>query len=207
MAQEMTTTRTEAFSDGVIAIAITLLVLDIKVPEPGAHGGLGHALADQWPNYVAYVVSFVTIGIIWINHHATLGRARRVDQGLLMLNLLLLLTIGVLPFSTSLMAAYLREPDGQHVAAAVYGGSFLALGVVFFSLQRYVLSRRRDLCDERIDDAMRAYILRRNAVGLVPYAAAVAVAPLSSYATLLICAAVALFYALPGRPSSSQTSQ
>jgi uncharacterized membrane protein len=207
MAGEMTTTRTEAFSDGVIAIAITLLVLDIKVPEPGTHGRLGQALADQWPSYAAYVVSFVTIGIIWINHHATLHRVRRIDQGLLVLNLLLLLTIGVLPFTTSLMAAYLRESDGQHLAAAVYGGSYLLLGCVFFGLQRYVLSPGRKLYDERIDDTMRRYILRRNAVGLIPYAVAVAVAPLSSYATLLICGAVALYYALPGRPSSSRTSQ
>ena len=108
MADEMTTSRTEAFSDGVIAIAVTLLVLDIKVPGPGTHGGLGHALADQWPSYAAYVVSFATIGIIWNNHHATLHRVRRIDHGLLVLNLLLLLTIGVLPFTTSLMAAYLR---------------------------------------------------------------------------------------------------
>jgi len=205
----MTTSRTEAFSDGVIAIAVTLLVLDIKVPEPGAHGGLGRALADQWPNYAAYVVSFVTIGIIWINHHHTLLRVRRVDQGLLVINLLLLLTIGVLPFTTSLMAAYLREDEGQHLAAAVYSGSFLVLGCVFFALQNYVLSTRRRLHDERIDPALRRSILRRNATGLIPYALAVVAAPLSAYASLAICGAVALYYALPGEgsPSSSRASQ
>ena len=93
------------------------------------------------------------------------------------------------------------------MAAFVYGGSYLVLGCVFFSLQHYVLSPRRQLYDERIDDATRRYILRRNAVSLIPSALAVAVAPLSSYATLLICGAVALYYALPGRPSSSRTSQ
>src|SRR5947208_9776517 len=91
--------RIEAFSDGVIAIAITLLVLDIRVPEPGAGASLAHRLAQQWPSYAAYVVSFLTIGIIWINHSAMLRRLASVDHSVLFLNLMLLLTIGVLPFT------------------------------------------------------------------------------------------------------------
>src|SRR3954470_21257643 len=105
----MTKTRLEAFSDGVIAIAITLLVLDIKVPPPEAAGSLVHKLAEQWPSYAAYVVSFATIGIIWVNHTAMIRRLGDVDHSILMLNLLLLLCIGVLPFATSLLADYLRE--------------------------------------------------------------------------------------------------
>jgi uncharacterized membrane protein len=193
----VSTRRLEAFSDGVIAIAITLLILDIRVPEPG-DGSLGHALAEQWPNYAAYVVSFLTIGIIWINHHASVARLRRADHGLLVLNLLLLLSICVLPFTTSLMAAYLREVNGQHLAAAVYSGSFLVLGCVFFLLNRYMLTENRNLVAEDLGAEARRSILRRNGVGLLPYAAALAVAPLSAYATLAICGAVALYYAIPG---------
>jgi uncharacterized membrane protein len=193
----VTTTRLEAFSDAVIAIAITLLVLDIKVPEPG-DGSLAHALAKQWPNYAAYGVSFLTIGIIWINHHAAIARLREVDHGLLVLNLVLLLTIGVLPFTTALMAAYLRDAEGQHLAAAIYAGSFLCLGCAFFALHRYGLARKRDSLHDELDAQSRQRILRRNAAGLAPYAVAVLLAPVSAYATLAVCGAVALYYARPG---------
>jgi uncharacterized membrane protein len=193
----MTTGRMEAFSDGVIAIAITLLVLDIKVPESG-EGELGHALAQQWPNYAAYVVSFLTIGIIWINHHGALARIERANHTLLVLNLLLLLAIGALPFTTSLMAEYLREDRGQHLAAGVYSGSFLMLGVLFFALQWYALSPTSSVAVATMDERRRRRILWRNATGLAPYVAAVAVAPLSAYATLAICGLVALYYASPG---------
>src|SRR5215211_1586279 len=104
--------RLEAFSDGVFAIAITLLVLDIHVPTPQPGANLADELGAQWPSYAAYVVSFLTIGIIWINHHAMFRRAREVDHGIMTLNLLLLLCVGVLPFTTALMAAYLKEGQG-----------------------------------------------------------------------------------------------
>ena len=95
----MSTSRLEAFSDGVIAVAITLLVLDIAVPA-SVPGATSATTAHQWPHYAAYVVSFVTIGIIWINHHVMVGRLREADRAILLLNLLLLLSIGVLPFAT-----------------------------------------------------------------------------------------------------------
>src|SRR5205085_2423787 len=94
----MGTARLEAFSDGVLAIAATLLVLELRVPEAG--GDLAAALASQWPSYVVYVVSFLTIGIIWVNHHSLLAHVRRVDRPLLFLNLWLLLTISLIPFPT-----------------------------------------------------------------------------------------------------------
>ena len=97
----MTTNRLEAFSDGVLAVAITLLVLDIRVPDPGSGGhSLAHNLLHAWPNYAAYVTSFITIGIIWVNHHAMIGRLREADHTILVLNLFLLLSIGLLPFAT-----------------------------------------------------------------------------------------------------------
>ena len=120
----MSTNRLESFSDGVFAVAITLLVLGIDVPDVGPNGSLGHALAANWPQYAAYVVSFLTIGIIWINHHAMISRLRAADHVILILNLLLLMAIAVLPFVTDLVAAYLRHPDGRSFAAVLYAGAF-----------------------------------------------------------------------------------
>jgi uncharacterized membrane protein len=192
----MSKSRVEAFSDGVIAIAITLLVLDIPVPERAGPHGLAHDLGHNWPHFVAYAVSFLTIGVIWINHHAALRRLIVVDHGVLALNLLLLLFIGLLPFSTALMANFLRRHSGAHLAAAIYAGSFLAMSITFFAMQRYVLSRP-GILDPTIDEASRRVIARRNAVGLIPYAVATAAAALSPYVTLAICGAIALYYALP----------
>src|SRR5256714_2160676 len=127
----MSKARVEAFSDAVIAVAITLLALDLRVPDPAAPGSLAHHLGQQWPSYAAYVVSFLTIGIIWINHHAMIRRLRAVDHSMLVLNLLLLLCIGALPFTTALIAEYLRASQGQHLAAAIYACSFLAMSVTF----------------------------------------------------------------------------
>jgi uncharacterized membrane protein len=98
----MPTTRLEAFSDGVFAIAITILVLNLRVPPPAlAHGGrLGHLLLGLWPNYASYVVSFLVIGIIWVNHHVLFHHVGRVDRPLLFVNLLLLLFVVAIPFPT-----------------------------------------------------------------------------------------------------------
>ncbi len=111
----MGTNRLESFSDGVIAVAITLLVLGITVPNPNAHPhrSLLFELGTHWPDYAAYAVSFVTIGIIWINHHAMINRLRDADYTILILNLLLLMSIGILPFATDLMATYLRDASGR----------------------------------------------------------------------------------------------
>lgn len=192
----MSTSRLEAFSDGVIAIAITLLTLDLKVPDPATTESLGHALAEQWPSYAAYVVSFLTIGIIWINHHAMVRRLREVDHTFLAINLVLLLTIGVLPFTTSLVAAYLGE-GGEHVAAAVYAASLLAMAFAFFIANRTVLHAKPHLLREEIGPGERDLIYRRNRAGLLPYLVALGLAPLSGYATLALCGLVAGYYALP----------
>jgi uncharacterized membrane protein len=189
--------RLEAFSDGVFAIAITLLVLDIHVPAPESTGSLADALGEQWPSYVAYVVSFLTIGIIWINHHAMIRRLRAIDHGIMVWNLLVLLAVGVLPFTTALMAAYLREGQGSELAAAVYSGSFLVLSLIFAATNRHILFAKARLLREDADTEQRRTILARGVAGLVPYLVATALAPVSSYLTLGICAAAAAFYALP----------
>jgi len=194
--------RLEAFSDGVIAVAITLLVLNIEVPVVNPHAAtgcrtLGCALADQWPAYAAYVVSFLTIGIIWINHHVMIRRLREPDHMILFLNLLLLMSIAVLPFATSLMAAYLRKSEGQHLAAAIYSGSFLLMALFFAALNRHLLLVKPDRLREEIPAERRRQILARSISGVIPYAIATALAAVSSYLTLAICGALAVFYAFP----------
>ena len=199
--------RVEAFSDGVIAVAITLLALDLRVPDPARSGSLADHLGQQWPNYVAYVVSFLTIGIIWINHHAMLRRLISVDHTILLFNLLLLLTIGVLPFSTALMAEYLKAAHGQNLAAAVYGGSFLAMSLAFLAMQRHMLIAKQHLLHQRLTPEVRRSVLRRNAIGVAPYLLATLGAILTPYLTLAICAALAAFYALPSTTSDHDPQQ
>lgn len=193
----MSTGRLEAFSDGVIAVAITLLVLNIDLPDLRPGQSLGHGLAQQWPVYAAYVVSFLTIGIIWINHHAMIGRLREADRTILFLNLLLLMSIAVLPFATRLMAAYLKQSNGEHVATGVYSGSFLVMAVFFATLNRHILLTKAHLLHTQLPVEQRRQILYRSIAGVVPYAIATALAVISSYLTLGICGALAIFYAFP----------
>jgi uncharacterized membrane protein len=193
----MSTNRLEAFSDGVIAVAITLLVLNLAVPDPASTPHLAHALGAKWPSYAAYVISFLTIGIIWLNHHAMIARLRETDHTILLLNLLLLLTIGVLPFATDLMATYLRQDSGQNLAAGIYAGAFLLMAIAFATLNRHILFDKAHLLTMQLPEEHRRFILRRSIAGLIPYVIAVAVAPLSAYASLAVCGALALFYATP----------
>jgi uncharacterized membrane protein len=196
----MGTNRLEAFSDGVIAVSITLLVLGLTVPSPDSrphHPSLIYELGIRWPNYVAYVTSFITIGIIWINHHAMINRLRDADYSVLIVNLLLLMTIGVLPFATQLMATYLRDPHNRSLVAGIYSGAFLLMALVFASLNWLILLRRHELISTEMELEERRAVLRRSVAGVLPYTVATALAPVSAYATLGICAAIALFYAQP----------
>ena len=199
----MSTGRLEAFSDGVIAVAITLLVLNIQVPAihphepPGECRTLGCALARQWPVYAAFVTSFLTIGIIWINHHVMIRRLGEPDHMILFLNLLLLMSIAVLPFATNLMATYLKQSSGQHLAAAIYSGAFLVMAVFFATLNRHLLLIKPDRLSEKIPAERRRRILARSISGVIPYAIATGLAVVSPYVTLAICAALAVYYAFP----------
>jgi uncharacterized membrane protein len=189
--------RLEAFSDGVIAVAITLLVLQIAVPTDLHGHSLAHALLANWSHYAAYIVSFMTIGIIWINHHAMISRLSQVDHTILLLNLLLLMTIAVLPFATDLIATYLREPTGRSTAACIYAVSFLLMSWAFATLNRHILLRKEHLLGKRMPLQERRQILRVSAVGMVPYVAAAGLAFVSAYVTLGVCAAVGVYYAMP----------
>ncbi len=195
----MDTGRLEAFSDGVIAVAITLLVLNIVVPHPPLAKGhtLAGELGSNWPVYAAYITSFLTIGIIWINHHVMIGRLREADRTILFLNLLLLMSIAVLPFATSLMAAYLRQSSGQHLAAAIYSGSFFVMGLLFAALNAHILLVKHPKLRRPLPYERRRRILLRSITGVVPYGIATPLAAVSSYVPLAICAALAVFYAFP----------
>jgi uncharacterized membrane protein len=195
----MGTNRLESFSDGVMAVAITLLVLALVPPtlQETAKHSLVYELGRNWPHYLAYVISFMTIGIIWINHHAMITRLREADHSILILNLLLLMTIAILPFATDLMATYLPADHGQKLAAGVFAGSFLLMAVAFSVLNRHILLSRAHMLRAEISLEERRRILSRSVSGVVPYLIATILAPVSAYASLAICGALAVFYALP----------
>ncbi len=190
-------------------MAITLLVLDIHVPAPPLPAGtsLAHELGANWPVYAAYITSFLTIGIIWINHHVMIRRLREPDHMILFLNLLLLMSIAILPFATSLMATYLRESSGQHLAAAIYSGSLLLMGVCFATLNRHILIVKPHRLREPLSATRRRQILVRSVSGVVPYAIATALSVVSSYVTLAICAGLVVFYAFPIGSGGSDSSE
>jgi len=189
--------RLEAFSDGVLAIAATLLVLELHVPDAGQD--LGPALIAQWPSYIVYVVSFATIGIIWVNHHGLFVHVRRVDRTLLFLNLLLLLAVSLIPFPTAVVGRFVTAERDSHLAAALYGGLMVLTSIAFTGVWRHITRDARLL--GRGLDPVRA---RRESVlfsaGLAAYVAGVVVAFVSAELSLLIYGLVAVFYIFPWLP-------
>jgi uncharacterized membrane protein len=193
----MTTRRLEAFSDGVFAIAITLLVLELAVPKGN---GLWHQLKDEWPSFAAFFVSFWVIGIIWVNHHAVLDHLARADRGVLYLNLLLLLTVVFIPFPTALFAEHLKSGADERVAALVYSASFLAMAISYGFLWTYITNRRQLLGVELTDTQIRR-TTRSFLIGIPFYALAVTVSFVSPAAVLAMIAALAFYYAVAGMRS------
>ena len=189
------TARIEAFSDGVFAIAITLLILEIKVPQPAA-APLAHQLARQWPSYISYVISFSFIGIMWINHHRLFNHIRRSNHGLMIFNMLLLLGVTFVPYPTSVLAAYLRRPD-QRLAAVFYNGTYFFIAVFFNLLWRHAKSHKDRLFGNEVDVAAVQEIDRRYAIGLSAYAVCAVLAWWNVAASLTLNVALALFFALP----------
>jgi len=188
--------RVEAFSDGVFAIAITLLVLDLAVPTGSEteHDRLAAALGHEWPSYFAYLVSFLVIGIIWVNHHAVFSNVRRVDRLVMFANLALLLVVSAIPFPTRLLAQYLTANGANsHTAAAVYSGTMLAMGSSF-SLLWLAITRDAGLLHEHLDPAGSRAALRRFGVGNIVYAITIGLAFVNAIATLAVHAVIALYY-------------
>jgi uncharacterized membrane protein len=193
----MSVGRLEAFSDGVLAIVITLLILDVKVPT-SAEGHLGRALAAQWPQYAAYLVSFLIVGIIWLNHHATVQLLARADHTVQVLNLLLLLPVSVLPWPTAVLAEYVREGTAadQRIAVVLYGLCSCAMGLTFNLLWRYLM-RHDELRRSDIDREALAVRNRRYNVGVWFYPVATLLGLLSVPLFLALMLALAVLYLLP----------
>jgi uncharacterized membrane protein len=185
------TARLETFSDGVFAIAATLLVLEFSVHE-AAGADLGHQLLQLWPSYLAYVTSFLTIGIIWINHHYCVATLVRCDRVLMFLNLLLLLVVGFLPFPTKLVAQYLQKPDDQ-AAVLAYCATFVVMSIVYNSWWRYASGNRRLIRDDVPDSTVRA-ISRAFNPGVPMYTVVFLIAFASPLASVILTFAIAAFY-------------
>jgi uncharacterized membrane protein len=183
------TTRLETFSDGVFAIAATLLVLEISVSSTDE---LGHALLHIWPQYLAYITSFVTIGIIWMNHHHTVSLIARTDRTMLFINNLLLLTVAFLPFPTKLVGDYLRG-EGEQAAALAYAGTLVVMAILHQVWWQYARRNRRLIADETPDAALRA-VDRAYWPGVPMYAAVFVVAFFSPLAAVVVTFAIAAFY-------------
>jgi len=189
------TARVEAFSDGVYAIAITLLILEIKIPMPSAVP-LSAQLIRQWPSYVSFVISFAFIGVMWINHHRMFTHIKRSDNGLMVLNLLLLLGVTAVPFPTAVLAAHLGQ-SGQRTATMLFNGTFVFIAIFFNLLWRYASSSHRHLLAHDVDADMVARITRMYSFGPLPYLICFALAWISVPASLIVNTALAGFFALP----------
>ncbi|MFL6162209.1 MAG: TMEM175 family protein [Jatrophihabitantaceae bacterium] len=189
------TGRLEAFSDGVFAIAITLLVLDLMVPPRHELAGrsLASALGAEWPSYFAYLVSFGVIGIIWVNHHVMCTLIKQTDRLVLFANLLLLLTVSVIPFPTRLLAEYLTSSTDSHVAAAIYSASMLAMSIAF-TLLFLAISRDARLLHAPLDRMTVRRTLRSFSIGGVCYLTTIGLSFLSAVLTLIVHALLALYY-------------
>jgi uncharacterized membrane protein len=187
-----TASRVEAFSDGVFSIAATLLVLQLHIPTQ-AEGDFARALLAQWPSYGSYVVSFMTIGIIWINHHTLFTYVRQVDRPLLLLNLLLLLSVSTIPFPTAMLGRYIGAGEPAHLAAAIYGGVMLSMSLTFTVL--WVRVRRNARLDVARLNPRRPVL--RSLAGLLAYLLGIGLSFVSAEASLLVYGLVAVFYVLP----------
>ena len=187
----MDTARAETFSDGVFAIAITLLILNVTVHHSG--GPLGHDLLRLWPSYLAYAISFLTIGIMWVNHHTIFQHFERVDRPLLFLNIALLLLIAFVPFPTRVVAEFVRSDADRRAAALLYGTTLTITAVFFFAVWWYGSRRllRADADRREVSGITRSYL-----PGAPTYALATALAFVNATVSLIVFAAIAIFYAL-----------
>lgn len=193
------TTRVEAFSDGVFAIAITLLVLEIRVPPPEATAQgrtLLSALRQLWPSYVGYVLSFLTIGIMWANHHSIFRYVRRADRYFVLINVLFLMCISFLPFPTALLAKYLPVAEGRTAAVAGYSATLVVIALAYNAVWWYAVWEDR-LLGPGVDRAAVRTISRRYLAGPVFYGLSFALAFVNVWASLAVHAVLAGLYLLP----------
>jgi uncharacterized membrane protein len=191
----VSTARLETFADGVFAIAATLLILNVDAQIGEHSSALGHRLLEIWPSYIAYAVSFVTIGIIWSNHHTVMGQLGRVDRTFLMLNVLLLLCVAFVPFPTRLIAEHLRDRHALEAAALAYGATMTVMSVMYFTLWMYASHAGR-LLHSDANPRVVSGITRSYLPGTPVYLTATLIAFVSPLASVIMFAAIALFYVI-----------
>lgn len=199
---EKTTARVEAFSDGVFAIAITLLILDLRAPVLGPGivpeaepAELLRRLGAMWPNVVAYLMSFAVILVMWVNHHRIFTIVRKTDHAFLFWNGLLLMLVSIVPFPTELLAKYFLSPSAR-IVAAVYAGHGLLVALAFTTLWRHATKNERLL--EPGSKAAVARLTRQYRFGPLMYLASVAAAFVSAWAGVGLCLLFAMFFSLQG---------
>jgi uncharacterized membrane protein len=192
------TARIEAFSDGVFAIAITLLIIEIGVPVLTSDESLTDALLDLWPDYFAYILSFITIGIYWANHNSFFRLFVRTDHYFLLINVFFLMCIAFLPFPTAVLGEYLDDADQQQTAVVFYAFGLLLPAFAWSCIWWY------GLLDHLIDEALHPEYVRfltiQFAASIIVYTGAMVIALWQPYAGLAIAAAVTGLYLLPPRP-------
>ena len=202
----MNSRRAESFSDGVFAVAITVLIFNLL---PIGKDELSYrVLGNAWPQYAAYVVSFLTIGIMWMNHHTLFGHVRLIDRPLLILNLLLLMGVVAIPFPTALVAEHLTGPtkSGGPAAAVIYGAVMIAISVFYNAIWAYIIWHAEALGSGTTRESLRGSVPRlgrhpalswipRWSVGLAGYLAGVVIAAFGSAdASLAVYGALAVYY-------------
>lgn len=191
------TSRLEAFSDGVFAIAITLLIIEVAVPE--GHGPLLDRLVDQWPSYLVYALSFATIGVMWMNHHNICPLIERTTHGLVLANLALLLVVAFIPFPTKVLGENLRDVPlaDKRTAALFYNGTFLLMAVLYNTFWQSAAWKNRLI--KRGYESQAAAVSRVYWPGSPAYVVAIAVAFWSPIGSIIANTIVMFLYGLPIR--------
>ena len=198
----MDRSRLEAFSDGVFAVAITLLALNITVEGPASPYSLAHQLGSRWPAFVAYLISFTTIGIIWVNHHSLIRSIKAVDRTLLFVNLLLLLFVVLIPFSTATADEYLtRGTWDSNVAMVLFNGVFLGMSVGFGAIFEWTLHGDRVYTPVPREQRWPARL--RFAGGAAGYVVAMVVALFNPYASFIVDGLIAVYYITERTPAAA----
>jgi uncharacterized membrane protein len=183
------TGRLETFSDGVFAIAVTLLILDVNL-EPGS---VAHAYLHAWPEYLAYAISFLTIGIMWVNHHTVFQQIGRVDRTFLVINVVFLMVVAFVPFPTRVLAAHLQHD--ARAAAVVYGLTMTVMACMYSAVWFYAATGRRLIADEAEQRTVSG-ISRSYLPGIPAYGLATVSALISSWLAVALFGGIAVFYAL-----------
>jgi uncharacterized membrane protein len=196
--------RVEAFSDGVFAVAATLLIFNIQIDKT-APGGLLAALLAAWPKYAAYVASFLTIGVMWLNHHGLFERIARMDRALTFLNLLLLMAIVFIPFSTAELGTNILVSRDANTAASLYAINASVIALFFGAVWMYALTHPGLLAPD-VDRQIALRAWPRFSVGSVVYLACIPIGQFSPIAVVIICAALAVYYMFERLPDITRNS-